>query len=785
MRGKTVLKTFCVGLLLASVFGVAATGCSTTPASSTNSVETVKTYNVTVKAGEGVYASTDVKTVEEGGKVTLTVVLTGDDYDIKSVKVGGKELQGSVDTKNTHVYTYTYTAEKADVAFEVETYDVVAAKAHKIAYTDENGKSHADGLASRADKGEEVSFTIGTVSGYSVEGLEIYFMDGNEKVSVEFTGNSVTGYKFTMPDANVIVKATVLGAYFKANFDEETLASATSSYGSALDYKTSDFIHQMYIETGTDEEGNSIWEETKTYFARAGQKCLIVRKHQAQVRLSDFIIDGKKVTKDATAVATTFEGKDTYSFTMPNYNPSVKAEVVNAAEEAIIDISLDTTGAPNLDVEMFKITATTAKADDGKETTTYAKEAFDGKWKYGETIYVAASTKEGVEGYSPKTFVTSYTSYSYSFDSEAKEQTPSSYDWGSGYSYSDVHKADLSKIDATIASAYTDKVVMEWTPSKSYSYESVKISVIEKNENQYKNTAIVKAGTFTGGEFYSFSTSGTVTVQSKSYVGNTYSVAGDGSIKSGSTTKDLLPDGYDGSASLFEGQNGYKMFYDGGSAFAISYTQNYTLLRDLYVCSTKITGTNSEIKLIYKATSSTGAAGDAYLYGFYQDGVAVDYILLYVDASGTLKGTSKVTVEVTDGTDPFVKDAKVTVKDSETSAVLAKFNITDSDGSGSGDSGSNIPTNLVGTWINSNGSLAFVIADDGTCTYISDVSAMTMYNGTYTYDSATKEGTISTIHIWDGENYFTVSADGNTVTLHLEDEYQDDAFTLTLTKLAE
>lgn len=776
MRGKTILKTFCVGLLLASVFGVAATGCSSTKTSATSSEEKtslVVSYSVSVNAGEGVYASVNASSAVKGDTVKLTVVITDDNYDIKSVKVGSETLTGSADAKNASVYTYSYDVKEANVVFEVETYDVVAAKAYKIAYTDDAGLSHSDTLPTRADAGDEVTFNIATVSGYSVEGMSIYYMDGDEKVDVEFSGDSVTGYKFTMPDADVHIVPTVLGAYFKADFDSTTLATYANSYGREVEIKTSNFIHKMYVENGEDEDGNTIWEETTSYYARAGKKCVIVSKTDAVVRLTDFVIDGKTVKADEETDSQ-FTGMTTYSFTMPNSNSSIKAEVVNASVEGIVDISLDTTSSTHLDVEMFTIDETTA--EDGT-TKTYSKRAFDGKWKYGETIFIAASAKEGYDGYEAKTLVKEYTNYKTSYQTQINEAKDTT-EWGTGYSYSDTHKADLTAYGSDIASAYTDKVVMQWTPSMSTIFTSIKVSVAEKYAQAYKDANIVKAGTFNGTEFYSFSTTGKVGVSTKTYMSNSWSVKADGSIYYGTSNKDVLPDGYDGTASFFEGQSGYKMFYDGGTAFAISYSPSYTLLKDLYVNSTKLTGTNSTIKLIYKLSSSNGEAGDAFLYGFYQDDAIVDYLLLYVDADGTLKGSSKVTVEVTDGTDPFVADAKVTVKDSATGTVLAKFNITEDSGSSDGDGTST--KDYIATWINDNGSLGLTISDDGTCTY-NDVSNGNNLNGTYTYDESTKKGTMSTIGDWDGSNYFIFN-DNGTLTVHLDDTYSENTVTLTMTK---
>jgi hypothetical protein len=762
MRGKTILKTFCVGLLLASVFGVAATGCSSTKTSATSSEEKtsiVVSYSVSVNAGEGVYASVNASSAVKGDTVKLTVVITDDNYDIKSVKVGSETLTGSANAKNASVYTYSYVVKDADVVFEVETYDVVAAKAHKIAYTDEAGLSHSDTLPTRADAGDEVTFNIATVSGYSVEGMSIYYMDGNEKVDVAFSGDSVTGYKFTMPDADVHIVPTVLGAYFKADFDTDVVGSVVGSYRTT-DYTTKDFVYKMYVETGKDDDGNSIWEESSTFFARAGQKCAIARKHNYQLRLKDFVIDGKTVEADETPVVS---GCETYTFVMGNTNSSVKAEIIDGAKVA--DVELSVAEVSHLDVELFTIDEATA--DDG--TKTYSKRVFDGKWKYGETIYVSATAKEGFAEYEPCTIKATKTTYSSTYGVTTSDSDTSEVDWGYKSSWGDFTTEDIS---AKLPD-YAGKTVMKYTPNANYQYTKLKVVVSEKNTAAFKESAIVKAGTFYGGNAYTFSGSESSPCAKSWSSSVPMSASGDGSIKVGGSTKDTLKDDYDGTQSLFTGNSGYKMFYDGGSVMAITYGANGSLTSDMYIGTNKISeadATNAKIKVLSTISGTTGAA----LFGFYNGDTLVDQCLAYYDANGTLHMTSKVTI-VTEDADPFVKTAKVTVKD-ESGTVLAKFNITED--SGSSDT---ISSEDLGQWVTSDGSMSLYISDDNTCTYLSDVTAGTSFEGTYTYDAITEKGTMSTIGDWDGSNYFIFN-DNGTLTVHLDDEYHENTVTLTMTK---
>ena len=782
MKGKIILRTLCAGLILASVAGCSGVTSSSTSTSEATSSESsaIQYYSVSATLkGTGAYLDVDVTSAKKGQTVQLTVVLTDENYEVDSVKVGDKTVSGSTSSLNSRIRYYLYTVGEEDVNFVVTTYDTVAAKSHSISYDDENGLSHADGLATRKDAGEEVEFTIGTVSGYSVEGLEIYYMDGVDKVDVDYTGNSVTGYKFTMPDANVVIKPTVLGAYFEVAVDAKQVVGTYTSYGTERETKTTDFVYTMYVENGIDDEGVTQYKEAKNFFARAGSKCYIVRKNMASLRVADFLIDGTKVEKDEEEV---IKDTETYSFVMPNHNVDVVAEVTDLAKVGQISLTLDETDSSHLDVELFKIVDTPTTDEEGTVTHSYSKEAFDGTWKYGETIYVAAIAKEGTEGIDVKSLVTTTTSYKYSYQTVLNDPSSTTTSWGSGYSYSDTHKADLSGFGDEIASQYTGQVVMQYTPSSSYTFDSITIKVIEKDANKYANTQIVKNGTYHGAEMYSFYASSTKPVtKTSSYCSSSLSVGGDGGVKLGTTDKDSLPSSYNDNIGLFTGLSGYKMFYDGGSVFAISYysSASSNIVSDLYVASSKLTGTNSTIKLI--STLNSSYTSGAVLFGFYQDGECVDYLLIYFTEDGTQVGTSKVEVSYADGADPFGGSAKVVVKDKE-GTVLYTFNKDADDGDDSSSSAD--LTSLNGNYDCGNNVYFNIWVDDSSkeITYM-DQDNGTEVNTTFTYDASTKKGSFGTIGVWDGDNYFIVN-DNGTITFHLNDEYSENTVTKTGTKVA-
>ncbi len=768
MKGKIILRTLCAGLILASVVGCAGGTTSSTSISEATSSESsvIKYYGVsTTLKGTGAYLDVDVTSAKKGQTVQLTVVLTDENYEVDTVKVGDKTVSGSTSSLNSRIRYYLYTVGEEDVNFVVTTYDTVAAKSHSISYNDENGLSHADGLATRKDAGEEVSFTIGTVSGYSVEGLEIYYMDGEDKVDVDYSGNSVTGYKFTMPDANVIIEPTVLGAYFKADFDTEVVGSITGSYNTK-DYTTQDFIYKMYVENGTDDEGNSVWEESSTFFARAGQKCAFARKHNNQLRLKDFVINGETVEADETPVV---EGYETYSFVMGNINSTVKAEVVDASKEAIVELSA--AEVTHLDVELFTIDETVAE----DETKTYTKRPFDGKWKYGETIYVSASSKEGFSEYQPNSIKATKTAYSTTYGAVATASDTTEYAWGYSSSWADFTTEDIS---AKLPD-YVGKTVMKYTPNANYTYSKIEVVVSEKNMEAYKNAAIVKAGNFYGGNAYSFSGS-VASPSAKSFSGSTPIFASsDGNVTVGTGVKDSLPEGYDGSNALFEGTKGFKMFYDGGSVMAITYSATGSLTGDMYIGTNKISESdkaNAKVKTLSTISGTTGAV----LFGFYNGTTLVDQCLAYY-VDGTLHMNSKVTI-VTADEDPFVTNANVTVK-GEDGTTLYSFNEGSSTTGGDSSSSADL-TSLAGNYECGN-DVYFNINVEGSTQEITymDTSNGTEVTVTFTYNASTKKGSFGTIGDWDGNNYFTVN-DNGTITFHLEDGYLENVANKTGTKMA-
>ncbi len=106
-----------------------------------------------------------------------------------------------------------------------------------------------------------------------------------------------------------------------------------------------------------------------------------------------------------------------------------------------------------------------------------------------------------------------------------------------------------------------------------------------------------------------------------------------------------------------------------------------------------------------------------------------------------------------------------------------KFDSVTKEAQGGDDKGDESSSSILGTYTDSNKNV-MVLGENGSGTW----------NGTaftYTYDEATKKGTISAFGAFDSDsNSFTVNADG-TITVSVGDEYGENVYTGTMTKQAE
>ena len=315
----------------------------------------------------GAYVTASRSEAAEGDEVDITVALTDPtNYELKSVKVGDKVLEGKVDANNKYVFHYSVVMGKADVNVAVVTEQIVApTKDHTISF---EGKDLAFALEMPQDAnvGEHVSFKVAARSGYEITSVKVVKVsaasaaeEGAEPVEEEvtLTGNAVLGYSFDMPDADVVIKAEALGAYFKVNADsEKTIFQAKGSTSSDSKLSVSSFIYS-FIDSGNVES------TLKPNFFRAGSEVTVVAKHNAFAIANKFFANGVELEKVASDTAVM------YKFTMPATSVELSVEVVDKT------VDIDITAAEHTTTSLYRI-----KSDKSHEETTFGYP--------GETLYL-------------------------------------------------------------------------------------------------------------------------------------------------------------------------------------------------------------------------------------------------------------------------------------------------------------------------------------------------------------------------------------------------------------
>ncbi len=315
----------------------------------------------------GAYVTASRSEAAEGDEVDITVALTDPtNYELKSVKVGDKVLEGKVDVNNKYVFHYSVVMGKADVNVSVVTEQIVVpTKDHTISF---EGKDLAFALEMPQDAnvGEHVSFKVAARSGYEITSVKVVKVsaasaaeEGAEPVEEEvtLTGNAVLGYSFDMPDADVVIKAEALGAYFKVNADsEKTIFQAKGSTSSDSKLSVSSFIYS-FIDSGNVES------TLKPNFFRAGSEVTVVAKHNAFAIANKFFANGVELEKVASDTAVM------YKFTMPATSVELSVEVVDKT------VDIDITAAEHTTTSLYRI-----KSDKSHEETTFGYP--------GETLYL-------------------------------------------------------------------------------------------------------------------------------------------------------------------------------------------------------------------------------------------------------------------------------------------------------------------------------------------------------------------------------------------------------------
>ena len=526
------------------------TGCSTNEPSTSisTSTSTVATKHAVVipTSVAGAYVTASRSEAIAGDSVELTVALTDPtNYELKSVKVGDKVLEGTADANNANVFHYSFVMGDADANVSVVTEQIVApTKDHTISF---EGKDLAFALEMPQDAnvGEHVSFKVAARSGYEITSVKVVKVsaasaaeEGAEPVEEEvtLTGNAVIGYSFDMPDADVVIKAEALGAYFKVNADDQEVVFTAK--GTTL--SSGKLTVRSFVKNYKDIDGNDVYFTAP--FFRAGSEVKIIAQRTAYTDNVKYFVNNieMEAVEDETYLM--------YKFTMPASNANISI----TAEDKVVGIEV--TNSEHASSSVYRKVTT-----DGVETEVPVTSAYP-----GETLYVDVHSNS-------ETF---------------KVEKPTS----TMLKYSDFSKFNTSEY--TSAVFYLEGTATDSDATYSFTvptlYHSVGNFKIQTNEKEliYADKSFV--GKYVGYEIYS----------NKFYSDDeTLTLGGDGSTSSSwSSLNGKTISTIDETKNIIKLNNDKELYYEGNALWC--FYSSY--ISDIYLFTKDITDLSKTTKYICK-----------------------------------------------------------------------------------------------------------------------------------------------------------------------------------------
>ncbi|MCH5172192.1 MAG: hypothetical protein J1F31_05150 [Erysipelotrichales bacterium] len=472
MKKAKFLLLSLLGALTLAGCGETGTSTSDAPSNNSTSVESPSTDNSTSTAplvethavvlpgnvnGAHVYAS---KTeAAEGETVTITVVLTDNDFALNEVAVNGAVLTAADSEGSVYHFNFLMGEEDANVTVKVTD---LTERDHMITF-EGNGLAYAIDLPDGANTGDIVSFKVSVQSGNELQSVKV--MNGEEEVEV--TGTSATGYSFVMPDADVKVVASTIGGYFRVGIDD---SDAFVDLGKDLEDESDDkhYSHSEFIWGFINQEG--VAKLDTSTFVRAGEKAKVILKSSYYGTASHFYANGVEFFADEENET----NYNVYSFTMPASD--VTLSVTAAKKEIALNIDAD---EDILDVLIYD------PADTSKTPVTNAVP--------GTKLYIQATVKEekkaewdikDVNGY----FKTHSTVSSKDVVDDA--MSSSTTDWSNTSAYATFAKVDEHTKSFTVPS------------QKFWAEDAMTIKLTLKDLTIFANESFV--GEWFGHEFYNY-----------------------------------------------------------------------------------------------------------------------------------------------------------------------------------------------------------------------------------------------------------------------------------------
>ncbi len=361
-------------------------------------------------------------------------------------------------TTHTCVCGYTYN-------------DNYCSKTYSVGF-DGGDFAYAIGIMPEYYADDEVEFKVTVESGYEAFNVSASYTKDDAVVSIELEGSISEGFTFTMPKADVTIKAETRGAYFEIGPKDASMEVFKPEKAYAA--KTvSDFIGGYIVD-------DKIYTGT-TIYARAGAEVHLLRNYVASAGNIVYTVDGNELEESQYAITKTQGEGESAKEVTNTYNtidfimPAHSVEIGVTAEEKAFEVEVV---APE-----YVKWSTYVVASDGTKT----EEANAVRGGMG-TIYLSVSLKED------------HQDGNYKINGViAKYETREGYEDKEGYVYT----------KGTYDTQVTAGTLYKFSPTTYTNYYGKITLTVETLEAKYTNSSWV--GTYGGKEFYGASSGSSCT----------------------------------------------------------------------------------------------------------------------------------------------------------------------------------------------------------------------------------------------------------------------------------
>ncbi len=355
-------------------------------------------------------------------------------------------------------------------------------KTYSITFISDGYVFNSD-LPESADPFESIQFSLTVTSGYSISEVNIY-KENDETTLVSYSGDSILGYTFSMPEFNVVIEASCIGAYFNVSYDtnedvydNNDLSSSFTDYNNST-YKTGRVFYGLYYPNLSS--GNLIGSAANNYI-QIGSEILVAAQRQYTMDNVKLYANGEEL-ENVSSNTEYGDNMFTFKYTVPDYDTKITASAENRYIAAKIDLSNVVDQEGNEIIEAFLYQSPTEQ----EQELSGLKIAND-----NEAPYIYAKVKdEYAEDYAIDEITLTWSEYTsaYSMNTQTSSKSTS---WSS---------TSTSK-DNNGTCAYVDKDDKCFrVPSKYYVDNQITITFTLKDISKFRGEAFV--GNWRGFRFY-------------------------------------------------------------------------------------------------------------------------------------------------------------------------------------------------------------------------------------------------------------------------------------------